>query len=224
MLDLSILIPVLGRSQQIPEVLADIAAATPPVYEVVFIASKGDIATARTLVTALEAGSRFKVFTLPPNRRGDYAIKINYAYEQTTTPHLFLAASDLHFHPGWYDEAVRALTAGVGVVGTQDLGNGRVLRGEHATHCLVTREYVKEYGTIDEPGKILHEGYWHEYVDDELVGTAKHRKAWAFAPLSFVEHMHPMWGKAPNDPMYAKQKQRMSYSRKLFKERQRMWT
>lgn len=155
--------------------------------------------------------------------RGDYARKINIAYTATAEPWLFLAADDLQFHPGWLEQAAAHVVGTVGVVGTNDLGNPRVIRGEHATHCLVTRSYVDAHGTIDELGKVLHEGYHHEYVDDELVGTAKHRDAWAFADSSIVEHLHPHWNKAPSDEIYDAQAVRMRASRDHFLQRRRLW-
>lgn len=154
---------------------------------------------------------------------GDYARKINVAYSSTREPLLFLAADDLQFHPGWFERAAAHIDDHVGVVGTNDLGNPRVIRGEHATHCLVARSYIDEHGTIDEHRKVLHEGYHHEYVDDELVGTAKQRGAWAFAGDSIVEHLHPHWGKAPTDELYDGQEARMRASRDHYLQRRRLW-
>jgi hypothetical protein len=56
-----------------------------------------------------------------------------------------------------------------------------------------------------------------------LVGTAKHRGVWAFAADSVVEHLHPAWGKAPDDDLYAAQRARMDASRQLFVRRARLW-
>lgn len=155
---------------------------------------------------------------------GDYARKINIGFDATSEPLVFLGASDIRFHPGWFEAATAELAQGIGVVGTNDLVSPRVMRGEHATHSLVTRAYGDEFGTIDEPGKILHEGYVHEFVDDELVCTAKYRGAWAFAEDSLVEHLHPNWGKAPSDDNYDRQAERMRLSRPLFLERSKLWT
>ncbi len=136
---------------------------------------------------------------------------------------MFLGADDLRFHRGWLAAAQAALGPGIGVVGTNDLGNPRVMAGEHATHFLVTREYA-DRGLIDGKPGLLFEGYAHEYCDDELVGTAKHRGAWAFAEGSRVEHLHPTYGKAPMDASYAAQRQRMRASVVLFRQRRRLWT
>jgi len=141
----------------------------------------------------------------------------------TDEPLLFFGADDLHFHPGWLDAARAEFRPGIGVVGTQDLCNRRVLRGEHATHFLVTREYA-ELPLIDGGRGPLCEEYPHEFVDDELVGTARHRGAWAFAAGSVVEHLHPDAGKAPSDELYAAQAERMRRGRPIFNKRRALWT
>jgi len=103
------------------------------------------------------------------------------------------------------------------------------MRGRHATHPLVRRSYVEEHGTIDEPGKVLHEGYDHQWVDNELVETAKARGAWAFAKNSHVEHLHPFWpdGKGgKKGEMDATYEKALSSPRKdmaLFRSRRRLW-
>lgn len=168
------------------------------------------------------AGADRIVVDWPGGSVGDYARKINAGYRASDEPWMLTGADDLHFHPGWFDAALRR--KGAQVIGTNDLGNQRVLAGVHATHSVVSRRYVDRCGTIDEYHKVLHEGYRHEYVDDELVGTAKFRGVWAFAPDSIVEHLHPDYSKAPRDAMYAAQGERMNESRRLFHKRSRLWT
>ena len=41
------------------------------------------------------------------------------------------------------------LTAGIGVVGTNDLGSRRVMAGLHSTHSLVTRSRSGTWRTIE---------------------------------------------------------------------------
>lgn len=216
---LAVLVPVLGRPHRVEPLVASMGAATPEPHRVVFIASPGDhdtLAAVRASGADLLVASRVE--------RGDYATKINLGYRETAEPHLFLGADDLRFHAGWYRAAVARLDGTVQVVGTNDLGSPRVIAGDHATHSLVTRTYVDEHGTIDEPGKVLHEGYWHEFVDDEFVATAKHRGVWAHAGDAVVEHLHPNWGKAPMDRLYARQAQRMRSGRRVFERRSVLWT
>ena len=216
--DLVIIVPMLGRLHRIHPLLESIHAATPRA-QVIF----GCTPTDKKVIATLENAGQ-ELFTVPYHSTGDYARKINTGYRITTRPLIFLAADDLHFHPGWLDAVIDQLVPGIGVVGTNDLGSPRVTSGEHSTHSLVTREYADRYGTLERPGEILFEGYIHEYVDDELIGTAKARASWAFAFDAHVEHLHPNWKKAPNDALYAKQWSRMRKSKNLFMERRRLWT
>ena len=218
-MELAILIPVLRRPQNVCPLLQSIEANTPMDmdYDVIFITSPGDVEEQQEInkhvATLLHMDRPFE-------NRGDYARKINYTYTQVQADWYFLGADDLSFHAGWY-EAARAV--GKPVTGTNDLGNQRVIRGEHATHSLVSRTYVETYGTIDQRGRVLHEGYPHEYVDDEFVETAKRRRSWGFAKDSIVEHLHPNWGKAPVDDIYMQQAQRMIRGRQLYQQRRRLW-
>lgn len=216
--DLVVLVPMLGRPHRV-DPLAESVDATVPGARLLFLVSPHDDAVHQ----AVDRAGRERL-TVEWRTRGDYARKINAGYRHTSEPLIFLGACDLLFHPGWMAAAVSRLAPGIGVVGTNDLGSPRVKAGQHATHSLVTREYADERGSIDRPGEILHEGYWHEFVDDELVATAQRRGAWAFADDSVVEHLHPNWGKAPVDPLYAAQRQRMRVGRRIFAERQRLWT
>jgi hypothetical protein len=210
-----VLVPMLGRPGTVQPLVESIGDSA----DVLFICSPHDKGTWDACTAT---GHDVLTVGWDPGP-GDYARKINAGYKVTTDPLMFLGACDLRFHPGWLHAAAAKLTDGIGVVGTNDLGNPRVLRGEHATHSLVTRDYA-DLGTIDGQPGILHEGYHHEYVDDELVGTAKKRGAWAFAADSVVEHLHPSWGKAPLDTLYAGQRMRMRFSRNLFHSRRLLWT
>ena len=133
-----------------------------------------------------------------------FAEKVNLGYRQTSEPWLFLVGDDVRFRSGWLDYAQEAGHAGAHVIGTNDLGNPRVMAGDHATHLLIHRSYIDEVGASwDGPKTVAHEGYRHWYVDDEIVAAAKARGVWAMARESVVEHMHPLFGKAPDDEVYA---------------------
>lgn len=214
----AVLIPVLRRPHRVTPLLESIEQNTPSPHRTLFICSPDDHEQQRAI---RHAGGEYLVAGqwMP----GDYARKINLGVRSTTEPLLFTAADDLEFHPNWLEHAVACLADAVGVVGTNDLGNERVMRGVHSTHSLLTREYA-ELGTIDEPDKILHEGYPHEFVDDEFIGTAIHRGAFAFAADSIVEHLHPLWGKAPTDELYDQHARRMRAGRRVFERRRFMWT
>jgi glycosyltransferase involved in cell wall biosynthesis len=213
--DLAIIVPMLRRAHRVKPLLESIRGTCDA--RVVFAVTPDDSAV-------IEALRGEETIVVPWEPRGDYARKCNQGVAHTTEPLLFFAADDLLFHPGWFEAATAKLTPGIGVVGTNDLGNPRVIRGRHATHCLVTRDYIVQHGTIDESGKVMHEGYVHEFVDDELVGTAIRRRAWAFAKDSHVEHLHPHWGKCVTDELYDAQAARLKASRPLFRQREKLWT
>lgn len=222
--DIVVIVPVLRRPHRVAPLVADLNATTDRA-RVMFVVTRDDrpeVKAVRALCKTVANASYLMVGT---NRVGDYARKINLAYTRTTEPLMLLAADDLHFHPGWLEAAEQVLTdPAVGVVGTQDLGNRRVKQGLHATHSVVRRTYIDEFGTIDEPGKVLHEGYPHEFVDDEFIGTAIHRGVFAFSHDCIVEHMHPAWGKGPMDNLYRDEPRRMRAGRIVFKNRQHLWT
>lgn len=226
---IAILVPVLARPQNAQLLVDSITAATSVDHLVLFLCTPGDeeeiraamLTSADVHVVDWESGP------------GDWARKINEGYRLTDEPFLLLGADDLYFHEGW-DTAVLevAESSGAGVTGTNDLGNATVMRGLHSTHPFVRRSYADEQGTIDEPGQVLHEGYCHQWVDTELVETAKMRHEWAFAKNSHVEHMHPFWPikgqpgmrKGTMDATYEKALSTSKEDYAHFNERKRLWS
>lgn len=149
-----------------------------------------------------------------------FAVKINDGYRATSEPWMFLVGDDVRFHPGWYDHArLAGEITDAAVVGTNDLCNPRVVRGEHATHMLVRRSYVAETGFWDGPGVVCHEGYGHWFVDDELVMSAKQAGVWSMSLASRVEHLHPIFGKGENDAVYELGQSRQEQDAKIFEAR-----
>ena len=195
--------------------------------DIVFIATSNDSDECVVLKQAQDRYDNVRILKMPPCKIGDYARKINWAYEAAPDENVwfFLGADDINFHPGWFQIAKSAyVSTGRRVVGTQDLCNSRVIRGEHSTHSLVHRSYVEQFGTVDQENKILHDGYPHEFVDDEFVGTAKLHDEFVFSNSAVVEHLHPQCGKAESDPLYAGHRGRMVHGRRIYNKRQRLWT
>lgn len=224
MAELAILIPVLDRPHRVPELVTNIGVTTVVDYHVYWLCTSG-LLNEEAAIQDYADWDVTDISFAPPRSRGDYARKINEAFRSTTEPFLFLAADDLRFHAGWDTAALAEFDdPTVGVVGTQDMGNSRVLRGEHSTHSMVRRDYIDEFGTIDGPGEVLYEGYPHEFVDDEFVETAKWRGAFKFCHNSVVEHLHPLWGKAPSDKTYRGQQHRMRIGRAIYNKRRHRWT
>jgi hypothetical protein len=154
-------------------------------------------------------------------KSGTFAEKVNAAYGQSDAPWVLLVGDDVRFRPGWLDQAQDiARRYQVSVVGTNDLANPRVMRGEHATHPLIRRDYIDQVGASwDGPGVICHEGYRHWFVDDEIITAAKQRRQFQAALASEVEHFHPMVGKAAKDEVYEVGSKFAEQDRKLFQKR-----
>lgn len=139
---------------------------------------------------------------------GSFPQKVNWGYIMTipsARPWLMLVGDDVRFHDGWFEAVNRARgqNPAAKVIGTNDLGNGAVTSGQHATHMLIERDYANRVGASwDGPGVVCHDGYRHCYVDDEIVQAAHRRGVWVSAHDAIVEHMHPAWGKAPHDDVY----------------------
>ena len=136
----------------------------------------------------------------------------------------FVGADDLLFHDHWLEKALAAQrkTGGVRSSAQTTWGTPRTQRGWHSTHFLVSTEYL-ECGTVDEPGKLLHEGYSHEFTDDECIQTARMRRTYVHAFDSHVEHLHPDWGKGTRDATYEKAQAGRMQDQRLFEFRKHMW-
>lgn len=212
--DLVVLIPVLARPQN-ARLAWESIVATVPTARILFLCDPSDRAEQ-------DAVAMVGAEMLSPG--GSYAHKINVGFAATTEEWVFTAADDLRFHPEWFERALRWATDETGVIGTNDLCNGRVMCGEHSTHSLVRRSYIEsESGVVDEPGHIYCEKYPHEYCDDELVQTAMARGRYVHAFDALVEHMHPLVQKAPDDATYRKGRVHTRQSRRLFYTRKRLW-
>ncbi len=218
MADLLLIIPVLGRPARARPLYESASQATDVPHRILFVCSPNDLEQTHACVAT---GADVELVPWEAGW-GDWARKVNLAYRISDEPWLFLGADDLCFCEGWASKAL-ARAADFGVVGTNDLGNPRVLRGEHSTHPLVRRSYADEHGTIDGPGVVCEE-YDHQFVDDELVETAKARGAWTFAEDAWVEHLHPYFQKGMADATYAKATRNTLADRKLFRERRKLWT
>lgn len=225
---LDVLVPVWGRPELLPGLYGSLVAHTTCRWRLWFLCSPDDPAglTGRDEVRSALGGLADPAVIVwcapwPGGRPGDYARKINAGYELGSAPVLFVGATDIVFTAGWWDRVEQHLAAGAQVVGTNDRCNPRTRRG-HSTHSVVTRAFADE-GTIDQPGRVLHEGYWHEFVDDELIATAQHRGVYVHDPGIVVEHRHPRVQGRPSDETDAQEPERMTQGRALFEQRRALW-
>jgi hypothetical protein len=152
---------------------------------------------------------------------GSFAKKINAAYPHTSAPWIQVVGDDCRFHPGWLDQQqLIARLYNAKVIGSNDLANQRVIDGDHATHWMISREYIDEVGASwDGPGIVAHEGYRHWFVDDEIVTAAKVRGVFQSALGAVIEHFHPIAGKAEMDEIYEKNDRYASQDQDLFVKR-----
>lgn len=206
-----VLVPVLDRPHQAAPFMASLGDLS---VKVTVIAEPHDIDT-------ITAWALTDATVWVDARAHTFAEKINAGFKVTRAPWVLLAGDDCRFTPGWLDAALETATSGACVIGTNDERNRRVVKGSHSCHPLVSRQYVTEQGATwtDGPGVVCHEGYRHNYVDDELVAVAKQRSVWAMAYGSVIHHLHPVWGTAPNDSTYQLGQQYADADRALFKAR-----
>ena len=224
MSEIVVLVPVLDRPQRAHRVTDSLREATATPYRLLFLCTKGDRKEIAACHEAVEAFGGEVVICPFPLDGGDFARKTNYGISISSEPWVFAGADDLYFERGW--DVVALAVAGSmrkRFIGTNDLHNPRVVRGKTATHPLVARSYIDECGTIDEPGKLYHEGYGHAWVDGEAAETAMARGEWAFARRAHVEHLHPLWTGAPADATYERGSESYLLDRELFLERRRLW-
>jgi glycosyltransferase involved in cell wall biosynthesis len=210
--EVAVIVPVLKRPQNAAPFMRSLRAST-GLATVYAVANPDDTAT----IEAWDAAGAQVLLTDGVS----FAKKVNHGYRNTEQPWVFIVGDDVKFHPGWLDHAQNvARITDAEVIGTNDLGNARVVSGEHATHMLIARDYIDKVGASwDGPGVVCHEGYRHWYVDDELVTASKQRGVWAPALAAVVEHLHPLWGKAENDKVYDFGQTHAQQDMKLFRKR-----
>lgn len=208
--EVAVIVPVLERPQNAEPFMRSLRAST-GLANVYAVCSTDDDVAAWDAVGA----------TVVKTDKISFPEKVNEAYPHTTEPWVFLVGDDVAFRPGWWDQVQRvAASTKARVVGTNDLTNPMVLAGEHATHIAIARDYIDAQGASwDGPGVVCHEGYRHQFVDDEIVTAAKQRGVWAPCLAAIVEHHHPLWGTAEDDETYRRGARHESKDQALFVKR-----
>jgi len=194
-------------------------------WSLLFICSPGDLDQQHECRRLSRVNANVNCHTVTwKSDRGDFALKTTYGIRMTSSPWIFFGADDLEFTPGWDIAALRvAQETGKRVIGTNDGANPSVKRGLHATHLLVARSYIKEYGVVDEENAFYSSSYDHQATDVEAVEWAKRNNEWAFAKDSVVLHKHPIWGTAPKDATYTKALRSGRADIELFNQRRKLW-
>lgn len=216
---LVIIVPTLGRSPRLKPLVENIAETTPPIYRVLFVLDPDDTPSWGTVSSLIQRNPDVAAFECG----GTFPVKTNAGVAATGEPWMLLCGDDVLFHPGWWEAAMAVAGDGIGVIGTNDLHLRATREGRYATQILVARWYA-EIGTIDEPGKVFHEGYHHDPVDMECCYTAQARRAYAHAVDSHIEHLHPAWGLRELDDTDRKgQRAQKHADLELFERRRALW-
>jgi hypothetical protein len=209
----TVIVPVLNRPGNVQPLMESLQAST-GLAQLLFVVEEDDKAERDAL---FQAGAEYLL-----TKRRTFAEKVNDAWGQAQgAPWIMLAGDDVRFRPGWLNHAMHvARVSGADVVGTNDLGNPAVIAGRHATHMLLRNDYVREVGgSWDGPGIVCHEGYRHNFVDNEIVEAARQRGVWAPSLGAIVEHLHPAWNKNTPDDVYALGNESYESDRELFVSR-----
>ena len=213
-------VPVLARPQNAAPLVANLRETTPGV-QILFLCSRGDkaeIKACQSLGRTLIVGEMNDPGQWASKHNAGFRIAVDDGYEW-----YFCGSDDLTFHPGWWEACVaRHDETGACVIGTNDGHNPNVVKGMYATHFLVNTDYA-ECGVIDDPTRILHEGYDHQSVDIEFCQTAIYRRTYAHAYAALVEHRHVHWGLAEMDSTYEKALRATAQDQALFNARRHMW-
>jgi glycosyltransferase involved in cell wall biosynthesis len=217
MAEISIIVPVRERAHNVAPLIESLQASTDRA-ELVFVADADDTAQ----LWALERHNADVILNWDRDRK-TFPVKANLGYRLTDSPWIMLCGDDVHFHPGWVEASID-LYPDAGLISTNDLGNSRVRRGEHAVHPIFRRTWVETNGASwDGADTLCHEGYGHCFVDDEWSTVAKQAGAFVYAPDAIVEHLHPVWGKAKQDRIYRIAQQQMDIDRIRFQRRRRAY-
>lgn len=225
MTDITIVVPVLGRPQNARPLVESVVAATGCGWELIFVCTPEDHPQIQACDDLAVFDRVEVVVTDWPGGKADWARKCELARDLTDAPYLLLGADDIRFETGW-DTAILHVFAehDVGVVGTNDCANPAVKAGRHSTHPVIARCYADAYGTIDDPARMLPDCYWHNWVDVELVETAKARGCWAFAADARVPHSHPVFDPTVRvDTTYLVGREHYAEDHALFTSRQHLW-
>lgn len=208
-----IYIPTFGRSEKLVDYTAHIKSVTPLARVVCIVEPDDPNSHGIGDVTVINSRSK------------NYAGAINSAYLALKSEYFFAGADDLRFYPDWLDIAMSKMEGNIRVVGTNDLHNEEVKRGEHATHYLVDGRYVTEFGgnLLPPHEPLLPEIYNHNYTDREAIGVAKYRGVFAPCLESVVEHLHFTFGLSQMDETYQKTRVRVDHDSQVYESRRSAW-
>ena len=187
--DVAVLVPVMKRPGNVPRLVDSFNATNDGTARLYYICDTDDVEQ----IEAVEAAG---IEWIPADGGTSFASKINEGHKQTTESWLFITGDDVEFTDGWVD-AARLLSDRYDVIGTNDSEEGRVRNpkvaaGTHSDHFFVRRAYIDDEGSsLEGPGIVLAEAYFHFYTDVELIQLAKALGKFTPCLDSHVIHHHP---------------------------------
>ncbi len=126
-----------------------------------------------------------------------FSHRIQKLYRTTHAPWFLTGADDVIFRAGWQEEAEKHMETH-SVISFQDLNNPAL----PGTNFLIERAYIEQQsGVWDEPNRVFHDGYFHNFVDNELVAVARSRGQFIQCD-GVIEHFHPTANRAAWDDVY----------------------
>ena len=183
LLPCAILVPSLNRPQNLRATIANIHENTPEAHFILFCVSDQE---SKDILDELEEW--YVDDSDCEDRR--YVTRMNKLVKWLDDAKtLFFGSDDVIHHQGWLTAALRVMDEGPSVVVVNDLHNA------NGTQAVIRREYLQR-AVFDAPGLAFHPGYGHNFADNEMFATAQVRGEYARAPLSVVEHLHPLFGSA----------------------------
>jgi glycosyltransferase involved in cell wall biosynthesis len=211
----AVVVPVMRRPHRVQPLVESLVESGADA-RLVFVADHDDTAQ----LEAIQAAGADLVVNF--DERRSFAVKANLGYRSTTEPWLLFCGDDVVFCPGWLEAALSAAGEHFHLVATNDLLNGAVMVGRHATHPLIRRSWIDSHGASwDGPGVVAHEGYGHWFVDNEWSMVALQAGVFRFAPAAVVEHRHHLNGGAEHDEVYRHGEVTSATDSALFNERAR---
>lgn len=186
---IAVFVPAMKRPQNVKRLVDSFHTSNDGTATLYYICDPDD-------TEQIDAVNAAEVQWFPATTGTSFASKNNLAYSKTTEDFVFLCGDDVEFTPGWI-QAARELSDRYDVIGTNDTEPGRVRNpkvasGKHADHFFVRRQYVEDEGsTLEGPGILLFEGYYHFFGDVELIQLARARGVFTPCLESVVIHHHP---------------------------------
>lgn len=204
----AILIPSLNRPQRLRQTISYLHANTAEPHRLLFCVS--DI---ESKVILSELGEWYLDDSDDPDRR--YVTRMNKLVRHIDDADaVFFGSDDVIHHPGWLTEAWKVLEDFSCVV----VNDGHNPNG---TQALMRAGFLP-FAVFDSPGDAFHNGYIHNFADNEQHFTAFKQGEYARAMESHVEHLHPLFqsdNAIPWDATYSNAQKGWDHDQMLFNER-----